>query len=385
MSRILYLMGAGASRGLRNTDDSKYKLEEGESNIIEGLPLVNEISNRLDYIIKSFTRYKVPENLKNTIFPLGEIAGVDYNQVVNMLVNDLTWLKNESARHATIDTFAKKLYLKGDMDNFYKVELLLTIFFVLEQLINKPDSRYDTFLASVLTKELELPDDIGIITWNYDCQFEIAYREYTDNDFNYIHNKLFVYDVKSDNPIGDAQRKPKGVIKADDIKKYNNMNVFANHKIIKLNGTANFKDMLPITDYYEAESEIYLKELLNKYVLYDKVKGGYGYTRLSFAWDSDKYVDDFFDKKIEKMVGDTETLVVIGYTFPFFNRETDRRIFELMSNLSQIYIQDPNADNTMKNILPVLSDTQKNVMKLRPGDGIEAITNKAQFYLPPEL
>jgi hypothetical protein len=85
------------------------------------------------------------------------------------------------------------------------------------------------------------------------------------------------------------------------------------------------------------------------------------------------------------MVGEAETLVVIGYTFPFFNRETDRRVFEQMPNLSQIYIQDPNADNIIKNIIPVMSDHQKETNKLRIGNGIETITNVDQFFLPPEL
>lgn len=386
MSRIVYLMGAGASRGRRKTDVPQYKLEKDEGDIIEGLPLVNEISERLDFHIMSFERhYKVPDSLKNAIFPIGETGGIGYDQVTDLLVKDLKWLKEESARHATIDTFAKKLYLKGDMATFYKVELLLTIFFVLEQLINKPDGRYDTFLASVLTKELEIPDDISILTWNYDSQFEIAYKEYLSNDFNYIHNKLRIYDVKTDKPIGEVNEKPKGVIKADDKEKFHNMKAFEPHKIVKLNGTANFKEMLPITDYYGAESEVYLREILNRYVLYNNGREDYGYTRLSFAWDNNGYVNSFFDDKIESMVGDAETLVVIGYTFPFFNRETDRRVFAKMNNLSQIYIQDPHADRIIKNIIPVMSDYQKDVYQLRLNDGIEPITNVDQFYLPPEL
>ena len=56
-----------------------------------------------------------------------------------------------------------------------------------------------------------------------------------------------------------------------------------------------------------------------------------------------------------------------------------------MPNLSQIYIQDPNADNIIKNIIPVMSDHQKETNKLRIGNGIETITNVDQFFLPPEL
>ena len=61
-------MGAGASRGRRKTDNAQYKMEKDESNIIEGLPLVNEIPQRLEYHIQSFAKYAVPATLKNTIF-----------------------------------------------------------------------------------------------------------------------------------------------------------------------------------------------------------------------------------------------------------------------------------------------------------------------------
>ena len=219
----------------------------------------------------------------------------------------------------------------------------------------------------------------------YDSQFEIAYKEYLPNDFNYIHNKLRVYDVKTDKPIDEICEKPKGVIKTEDKESCHNMKALGQHKIVKLNGTANFKQMLPLTDYYGVEGDIYLKEILNRYILYSHGRENYGYTRLSFAWDNNGYANNFFDKKIESMVGDAETLIVIGYTFPFFNRETDRRIFEMMPNLSQIYIQDPFADRIIKNIIPVMSDYQKDVMKLRINDGIEPITNVDQFFLPPEL
>jgi hypothetical protein len=41
-----------------------------------------------------------------------------------------------------------------------------------------------------------------------------------------------------------------------------------------------------------------------------------------------------------KTTQDTEQVVVIGYSFPFFNRQTDREIFGSMANLTKIYVQD---------------------------------------------
>ena len=75
---------------------------------------------------------------------------------------------------------------------------------------------------------------------------------------------------------------------------------------------------------------------------------------------------------------DAVSLVVIGYTFPFFNRNIDRTLFDAMKNLKTIYIQDPNAENLIQNIRPVLSDRHSQT-KIIP------LTNVDQFYLPAEL
>lgn len=334
MSKIVYLLGAGASRGIRRTDDVNYKHSSNESNIIEGLPLVNEIPERLNYWVNYLNNYEPnTDNLRNIIFPQGATGGTGYEKAIELLTKDLTWLKEESSRHATIDTFAKKLYLTNKKDSFYKVELLLTIFFLLEQFHNKPDGRYDTFLASILTKELEIPEDISILTWNYDCQFEMAYREYvtTDVDYNYIYNKLSVYDAKTDRPTSDIFHTPSRFIHPDDQATLHNVNATNPHKIIKLNGTANFTDTFAITDFLKVDEEdVKLQRLLNKYIQYNHSNKQDDYTRLSFAWDNQWYINSLIENQLEKIIGDAEILVVIGYTFPFFNRETDRRIFEIM-------------------------------------------------------
>lgn len=49
-----------------------------------------------------------------------------------------------------------------------------------------------------------------------------------------------------------------------------------------------------------------------------------------------------------------------------------------MKNLKTIYIQDPNAENLIQNIRPVLSDRHSQT-KIIP------LTNVDQFYLPAEL
>ena len=68
---------------------------------------------------------------------------------------------------------------------------------------------------------------------------------------------------------------------------------------------------------------------------------------------------------------------MIGYSFPFFNRKTDREIIGSMANLKKIYVQDMNADEVEQSLLAVLPEG-KNIK-------IEKIYKCSQFCLPKEL
>ncbi len=99
---------------------------------------------------------------------------------------------------------------------------------------------------------------------------------------------------------------------------------------------------------------------------------------LSFAWDNS--VTDYFYHTIAKEVEDAITLVVIGYTFPYFNRATDRKVFSMMGSLRNIIIQDPNAESIVQNVQSVFPDY--NSMK---GINIQPETHTNSFIIPREL
>jgi hypothetical protein len=80
-------------------------------------------------------------------------------------------------------------------------------------------------------------------------------------------------------------------------------------------------------------------------------------------------------------IADAQILVVIGYSFPFFNCETDHEIFSKMEKLERIYIQDPYADDIKQFISSVLTDEQRT--NLFPN--IMSLKNTANFFLLPEL
>lgn len=371
MSKIVYLLGAGASWGDRGKDRDGNIVEMniygkqtpfGDApiigkcaNITEGLPLVSEIPGRLTYIIEIIKNCPCSEITKDKIFPLGSRDGMGFDTAREMLIRDLEWLKTASENHATIDTFAKKLFLKGQLTDFYKVESLLSVFFIIEQVINKKDGRYDTFLASVLDSKLNIDDRITILTWNYDSQFELAYKEYgEEKEASGIRRKLGIADLKDQS--------------------YETRN-----QIFKLNGTANFWEQIDLAQYDELNESLLVK-LLDLYLKGREKKGA---SRISFAWDNKEYIDKNFETALINAIKGAETLVVIGYTFPFFNREIDRAIFQAMNTLKTIYIQDPNATQIVDNLESLYSPAHTGITHVNKN--VKPITNTSQFYLPPEL
>lgn len=70
-------------------------------------------------------------------------------------------------------------------------------------------------------------------------------------------------------------------------------------------------------------------------------------------------------------------MVVIGYSFPYFNREIDRNIFKVMPYLKKVYIQDKNPNAVMQSIEAAIPAGLK--IQIIP------IHDCTQFYLPAEL
>ena len=354
MTDVVYLMGAGASFGKRGKEDLFHKVEinSGDAvstsyiqyaNILEGMPLVIEIPQRILYICDL-----IRNSDSTTDF---YVTQTSFEFTKDLLVKDLMWLYDGAIKHATIDTFAKKLFLTGRVEEYNKLKKMLAIYFIIEQVINKPDSRYDTFLANILTPNLEIPDRIKILTWNYDSQFEIAFNEYKSQ-------------INTPRDIGCYS--------------LHDNDLTIQPSIFKINGTASFKDWGSLANVKNNSNKL-SKEVVDKIIKAYKDD----ISLLSFAWEniglknSNTAVRTFIQN-----IQIAKTLVVIGYTFPFFNRLVDKEIIGSLNNLKKVYIQDPRADEVAQSIDAVLASSQKppiNPLSIIP------ITNCDQFYLPPEL
>lgn len=355
MSKVVYLMGAGASYGKRQKDSTGKDLS---GKILEGLPIVNEIPERLEYVKSIYAKLNVKE----------------YKEAQQVLVKDLDWLIENTRRHATIDTFAKKLFLTNQKDEYIKVKRLLSLFFKTEQLINRPDGRYDTFLASVLQKndkgKLRISDDITIFTWNYDSQFEIAYKEYLSTG-DYQETIDFPEQLGID-------------INSNFHQKSFSSDQNQTPQIFKINGSASFISDYSMGRYYSYNDgvlkEKWATELLKTYYSPFHPDGTPMACMLNFAWENTKTPD--YIQKLDDIFYNLESLVIIGYTFPFFNREVDTLLFKFIRrNVRTIYIQDPNANNIKESVLNIFRRAGVNFSE----KNIVLKNDVEQFLLPPEL
>lgn len=343
MSKTIYYLGAGASFGKREKDSGT---------ILEGIPVVAEIPSEFNAFRSVIANAEIPKDYIK-FWNLYLIRPDDVENSRQLMLRDIDSLMEGIKSHATIDTYARKLFLTKRKSDFNMLKRLLCVFFMWEQLEHKPDGRYDTFLANVLEiNTLELPKDISIISWNYDSQFEMAFEAYRLNPGLPIYEK----NIQGEWPaLKDGGR------------------------IFKVNGSATFADLQMISAIKHNKDASIAVQLIHIYAssLSDTSEFGFQFdTHLSFAWEESSNSDNM-RKSMKTTIIDTEQVVVIGYSFPFFNRDTDREIFRGMPDLKKIYVQDINEVAVRQSIQAVLPKDKK--IEVVP------ISVCEQFYLPEEL
>jgi len=334
MNNITYLFGAGASKN--------------------ALPIVDEIPERLSILIQILEskELKLESNEKIGV-NLVEEKSISY--YFQEMISSFNWLLEKSKNHASVDTFAKKLFLKRDFEQLKRLKIALSVFFTLEQVRMKPDFRYDAFFASLLSSLFNFPENIRILTWNYDLQFEIAFSDFSDDDaISNVQNTLNV-----------------------STKNYHN-DFYEKFGIIKLNGTTGLMsdrglNTRLISNYFNVPFDRnFVIEVTKKYA--EAIEFVNFIPSLSFSWEKDQ--NNFIENTVQHL-SKTQVLVVIGYSFPFFNRDIDRKIIGGMENLKKVYFQAPDAQNLKERFLALKDDL----------DDVELVLKKdvKQFLLPNEL
>ena len=343
MSKTIYYIGAGASYGKR--DDGK--------KITEGIPVVAEIPEQFALFRDCIATTAIPTDGEMVFQQKYRTTASNIDSARRDMLYDIDQMLNGIQEHATIDTYARKLYLTNHYEDFKRLKILLCSFFIWEQLSHKPDGRYDTFLANVLdNKTLNLPKEISFISWNYDSQIEIAHSSYSET----VKPVVFEKNLECGWP-----------------------SLTDNGRVFKVNGSATFANSEMVSLIKNNDKTPYAIQIIRFYsnCLADTSSMGFQYkTHLSFAWEKSPN-DENMMQSLRETTKDAEQVVVIGYSFPFFNRETDRTIFRGMPNLMRVYVQDINPDAVIQSLNAVLPAGRK--------VDIVPVKNCEQFYLPAEL
>jgi hypothetical protein len=337
-NNITYLIGAGAS--------------------YYSMPLVKTMNDRMYY----FLYLMDPSNGTSDISVLKNQT----KKVYDLLIETM----NEASKHKTIDTYAKKLWLTNRNEDLHKLKVLLDLYFTFEQDVTKnlykdltlfkedekngywpsigklKDYRYDVFFATLLDKNLKLPTNIKIISWNYDYQIEIAYVEYLgNNNPKLIAENLRIYPPKLE----------------DDPKE--------EYSILKLNGQVNLC----------LDSEKKIDDLMEKIHFVRNNNISDYQTSISFAWESNDNQENRI-KYAEEIFSQTNELVVIGYSFPSFNRTIDGRLFSKLNELDKIKIQCPKED--YNSISTSIADMPYWESNEHFNSVVELHNDVGQFYIP---
>jgi len=335
VEKILYFFGAGASA--------------------QALPLAKSVGSKssppeipgLAYDLKNI-------NLNQLIV---EESDKKYQHLIDNYQDKFNQLAIKADEFGDVDSYAKYLHLMhSGGQELQELKRTLSAYFSIKQmLLNARDKRYLPWLVSIMNRKI-FPENVKILSWNYDFQVELASSkignlediDHRGTSFTYSPS-MFSYYPNLDPTFSD----------------------YSSLSLIHLNGIAGFAkiDQLGNASIFQKKYDGIEPTLL--FLNQNDLQ-----SNLHFAWEKNNYHSSLMTH-IKKMIDKTTILVVIGYSFPFFNREVDKEIFtELIRDgfFRKIYYQDP-----------VLNGQQlRSQFSLPDYLEIVHIQNKDNFYIPFE-
>jgi hypothetical protein len=383
--RVTYLIGAGASAN--------------------ALPVVNGMNDRMELFVEFLKT--ASSILKLDESPAYRIDEHSFDKIDRLLV--------EIKFQYTIDTYAKRLFLLEEYDKLEDLKRFLSAYLIFEQLnlktefgknvintitkkyleqpndetikktnlllklIENVDYRYDSMFANLLSYETKkINPNINFVSWNYDNQFEIAYSNYRKERYS----------------IDEIQNELQILPSLDE-----NIHNIHNSAIIKLNGTSGLYDSSKLYGVLfdfskhimdEGSLKIFIVSLLSHTNKFNNT--------IKFAWENDTQIN-VARTNAKKLIGKSDIIVVVGYSFPTFNREVDREIFKEFNN-SRLYrtytdiTEGKVVTKNMQNKKIYIQDTPQNAPKIKERlkaiggnlfDVAEIYDDVDQFFIPPEL
>lgn len=293
MPKVTYLIGAGASA--------------------DALPIVKSVKDADGKVIK--------EGLSDAFIRIGNQIDQEYDSTDNLRVSkklkdQFFVLAEESEKFGSIDIYAKYCYLI-DCVRLIEIKKLLALYFLIDQVWNRRlDQRYLTFLTTILEVGNHIPNEIKILNWNYDSQFQFASKYFS------VDSPLLAF-----YPGINTDHSGKRLENED-------------YSLVHLNGIAGYTrdSKFGFSNFLKEQESFTL--LIDTFVEESRTRPNL----ITFGWEK---VEDLTFKGTlaiaQEMISRSSYLVIIGYSFPFFNRVIDKLIIRTLisfDGFEKIYYQD---------------------------------------------
>lgn len=333
--KILYYLGAGASAN--------------------GLPIARSFPSKGNIEIPGLAHNLRTINLNPYVQELTDERNRNY---VTNITDRFRSLADKADEFGDVDTYAKYLHLmQPGGKELQDLKKTLSEYFSIEQLLaHVRDPRYLPWLVSLMDNRL-FPDNVKILTWNYDFQVELAASRIGDledinhrlGSFTYSPSMLLHY------PTLDPT-----------------FSEFHRLSLIHLNGIAGFERPRNLQSG-SAFQKIHSQNPNDTISFFSKE---FTEPLLHFAWEKSDYHNKLMEH-IKTVIDGVTILVVIGYSFPFFNRDVDKAIFKMLTSqqtFRKIYYQDPKLNGQQL----------KSQFELASKFDIVHIESKDNFHIPFE-
>ncbi len=346
MKKVTYLLGAGAS--------------------FYACPILAALNEKMISVAKMLIvlhQQLVPNNFRNR----EEFKKHD----MFYWIWQMGYFGEKGKEYGTVDTYAKKLWLNGNYKELRDLKTSISLFFTIwEQMKASPENfkvEFDAIdkrliaLVAALTERGEnntkLKDNVHFVTWNYDLQIERAFRMFCAERTEWEDiAELLGYSSFSKTPLSVCH--------------LNGYHAHYTVEIREADGSKTKKEM-PITDRVEGET---LKEVFESVMTFkDSItRESIDFTgHINYAWENDNAQSNNARERAKEIFRQTDELVVVGYSFPSFNSEVDRLLFnELSMERVKVIYQDPKATvERIKGLIDIPTD------RIKPEPNTETIVN----------
>lgn len=347
--KITYYLGAGAS--------------------YYSVPIIKDLQKQLGELPIQISAYNQLEKLFDDEFNDNrninkKLSDLIPHNIFSYLLIELAKLSERSVKYSTIDTFA--FYCKHQDPQYYiLIKNLLNVFFTLWQArVNHDiksenpftweeiDPRYIGLISAIFRKEggLMISENVNFVTWNYDTQLEKAIKLFTKKE----ESLMQICETAQVYPICDIDKS----------------------KIIHLNGISGFyqnnnEEIKMLNQGFEKDILSHFDELVKSYKDLTSVQEDT--SLIQFSWDEDMPYNKAINRSRD-ILSESDYVVIIGYSFPLFNRAADIAMLKNLKKECKIIIQNPGFKKEM--FIEYFGDAFNNY-------DIN-VKDASQFYVPSE-